>query len=184
MKDRLPTYTPPATVWERIAEELSPLREVEKYAPPASVWDNIEGQLDERHKGKNYFLRSEWLWKLSVAASISVFVVALGWWFWQSETHKEQISYSVEHTPVKTISINHQIDAEYERIKALCSNRVAVCETPDFRALQKQLDELTVASQRLQEAIGDYNTDEALAQQLEAIEQQRSQLLQQLTLKI
>jgi hypothetical protein len=188
LKQILPTHTPPDAVWERIAEELSPLRAVAAHHPPESVWENIEqNRASENSVPLNTArldLRPPVLWTWRVAAGLLVPVLGFAIWFWLLKKPSETISYSEEKSAIQTPLTNDEVEQQYARIQALCVQRVAACETPDFKNLKRQLDDLTTASQQLRDAMGAYNTDEALTQQLSDIERERGLILRRLEQKI
>lgn len=179
LKDKLPDYTPPESVWENIREELNPLKQLASYEPPESVWENIEKN--------NAFLGAKvkvTLWRWSIAASVSLLLMGFGAYLaYKNNTDTIKISYSQEKLPTQTRT-NPNLEQQYAHIQAICQKRIAVCEKPEFKNLKQELDDLTAASQQLKEALGAYNTDDVLAAQLSEIEQERAHILQKLTASI
>lgn len=175
LRQILPKHEPPEAIWEKIAEELSPLREVGGYAPPESVWDSIEANLSPKPQ-----IRPLWHW--AVAASI-VLVLGVGVWY-SVKAPVEVISYSEEKAIPHKILPNYEVEQQYARIQALCLRQVAACEKPEFKTLKRELDDLTTASHQLREAMGGYNTDESLHQQFSQIEEERALILRRLTQQI
>jgi hypothetical protein len=191
LKQILPTHNPPDAVWERIAEELSPLREVAAHHPPESVWENIEKDMgpvtarpDWQSGGESFGHTGLPMYNWRVAAGLLVPVLGFAIWFWMLKKPSETISYSEEKSAIQTPLADDEVEQQYARIQALCVQRVAACETPDFKNLKRELDDLTTASQQLRDAMGAYNTDEALTQQLSDIERERGLILRRLEQKI
>ncbi len=180
LKDNLPLYLPPESVWENIARELheNPLREgldkLPTYEPPVQTWDEIKTQLEQPRKIG---------WRYAAAAAV---VVAIGVYLTlQLSEEKASISYSEEKlTPKTAVTSTETIDRQYARLQVLCQSRVTVCEKPEFKSLKQELDDLTAAGNQLKEALGAYNTDAALSAQLSEIEQERADILRKLNERI
>lgn len=73
-----------------------------------------------------------------------------------------------------------QEDPAFELVKNLCNDPMPVCESPAFKLLKKELDELTIAQTELRAALGNYADDPDLVAQMVQIERDRSVLLQHL----
>jgi len=177
----LPTYTPPESVWKGIEQQLNEaplheaLRELPMYEPPQRLWYDIDARLDQH--------QNRWWWY--AAAGLILPFVGIGLYLLLFYHPQEAVRYSVEH---KTLQIskpnNSSTEQQYAQIEAYCQRQMAQCDTPDFRALKRELDELTTAQKQLKEVIGQYNTDENLMAQLTEIEQERSKILQKLVRSI
>jgi hypothetical protein len=184
LKEILPVYTPPDAVWEGIAEELSPLRGLQT-TPPDTVWQHIEAELanNEKNHHRVGLLGRFPGWYAAAAGLLLPLVAAALYALWQ-QPPTETISYSEEKNTIQKVAYNSDFDQQYARIQALCSKQITVCEKPDFKNLKRELDDLTTASLQLKEAIGAYNTDADLAQQLADIERERGVILRKLEQRI
>lgn len=182
LKDTLPHYSPPQSVWENIEQGLNeaPLQEalskLPAYEPPVQTWFDIAAQLPKQQPR----------WRRYAAAAAVVLAVGIsGYFILQQRTEKATISYSQEKfNPKAAITANETIDRQYAHLQALCEERVTVCEKPEFKILKQELDDLTAASNQLKDALGTYNTDAALSAQLSEIEQERADILRKLNERI
>lgn len=182
LKDKLPHYSPPQSVWENIEQGLNeaPLQEalskLPTYEPPVQAWFDIAAQLPNPQNR----------WRHYAAAAAVVLAVGIGGYFiLHQRAEKAIISYSQEKLNPKTaVTANETIDRQYAHLQALCEERVTVCEKPEFKILKQELDDLTAASNQLKDALGTYNTDAALSAQLSEIEQERANILRKLNERI
>ncbi|TAG22325.1 MAG: hypothetical protein EAZ32_03245 [Cytophagia bacterium] len=179
LKKILPVYTPPDAVWEGIAEELSPLRGLQT-TPPDAIWENIEAELSKSKQKSRYRF---WGW-YAAAAGLLLPLVGAALYLFLQQAPTETISYSEEKNTAQKVVYNSDFDQQYARIQALCTKRITACQKPDFKNLKRELDDLTTASLRLQEAIGTYNTDADLTQQLTDIERERGVILRKMEQRI
>ena len=182
LKDTLPQYSPPESVWENIEQGLkeAPLQEalskLPTYEPPVQAWFDIAAQLPNPQKR----------WRHYAAAAAVVLAVGIGGYFiLHRKLEKPTISYSQEKlNPKTTVTANETIDRQYAHLQALCEERITVCEKPEFKTLKQELDDLTAASKQLKEALGPYNTDASLSAQLSEIEKERADILRKLNERI
>jgi hypothetical protein len=182
LKDTLPQYSPPESVWKNIEQTLNetPLQEalnkLPTYEPPVQAWVEIAAQLPNSPR--------TW-WQYAAAAAVVLAVGIGGYVAMQPNADKATISYSQEKINPKTmVAPDETIDQQYAQLQALCEDRVTVCEKPEFKHLKQELDNLTAASNQLKDALGSYNTDAALSAQLSEIEQERADILRKLNERI
>ena len=177
----LPEYEPNDEVWKSIESKLNDavLQEsvgrLNTYEPKADLWDGIE-----RNLAPKVIRFRAWRWA-SLAASVALLAGVLFWY----NTNNESLTYS-EQKLDKNLLLNPADDSQpqYEMIVAYCKQRNYVCENPEFKTLKTELEELNVASTRLQAAVGQYNTEPELIAQLTNIEVQKSDILRKMTAKI
>ena len=185
----LPVYQPPAGVWERLDHYLSiPSQKgwnnLPEYQPPDDIWHRIESGLDtpvSRPLPVNR-LKRVLPWAASVAATLAMVV-----WFVQPSSHagsgdgKVSLSYSREVVDASLLQRDWEQDEEaFDMINRLCAGASFTCANPDMQSLQAELEELTMAKNSLEEALGKYGTDIDLIGQLTEIERQRTALLKQI----
>ncbi|WP_428657161.1 anti-sigma factor [Runella sp.] len=182
LKDKLPLYSPPESVWENIEQGLNetPLQEAIRklpvHEPPTQTWFDVSAQLPHSQRS--------W-WRYAAAAVVILLIGVVGYISLQRSNENAIISYSQEKLNPKTMVLpNETIEKQYAHLQALCEERVTVCEKPEFKALKQELDDLTVAGNQLKEALGAYNTDAALSAQLSEIEQERADILRKLNERI
>ena len=160
LKNKLPTHSPPELVWAAIEQKLNEL-------PRHELKKNRIKQIFP-HRG----LGGYW----GAAASVVVF----GFYWWTTRPN-EQLTYSQETAVVQPIRNENPVaERQYAQIEASCLQKTAICEKPTFKALKRELDDLTSASNQLKETLGAFNTDRHLVAQLNHIETERSQILQKL----
>jgi hypothetical protein len=197
---RLPTYQAPLMAWDKIETVLPvgqdhvlqmAIQQLPTHIAPPHVWENIVKGLETPTTSLK-IVKKSYLRYAVAAASIGV-VLATGLWFLnkQNDTsivaQTENVTYSQEVAVLPTEVQQTEIVAHDEAIKKVntfCEKQVVVCEKPDFQALKFELEELTAAKNELQEAIGEFNTDENLLAQLSSIEEERDEILKKLLNKI
>ncbi|GGM93902.1 hypothetical protein GCM10010967_28790 [Dyadobacter beijingensis] len=168
---RFPSYEPGDDVWEGIQEELYtvPLRvaisQMPDYEPDEQLWNLIE-----RKKTRNGKLK--W-WYAAAGVLLAAGVV----WLAQPQG-SARIAYSQE-TVDERLQVENSLktDQQYQLLKAYCETETLVCNSSEYRTLQKEYEQLSSASEQLQQAIGDYNTEPALLRQYNEIERQKTDIL-------
>lgn len=182
LKDKLPHYFPPDSVWENIEQGLheTPLQEalskLPTYEPPVQTWFDIAAQLPQPQRN----------WWRYAAAAVVVLAVGIGGYLTMKPTNEHTtIVYSQEKINPKTITTTNEIiEQQYAHLQALCQKKITVCEKPEFKNLKQELDELTAAGNQLKEALGAYNTDATLSAQLSQIDRERADILKKLNERI
>lgn len=151
------------------------INNLSRFDPPEMVWENIENELDKNTK--------IWpVWYYAVAASVATLLIG-GWWFFQNPT--ESITYSQEKLVTTQLAPEDaESEKQYAQIVAVCAEKVALCEKPEFKKLKQELDQLNSAHQQLKKVIGNYAPDSVLVVQLAEIEVERSLLLKKMVEKI
>lgn len=186
----MPSYQPPAQVWERIDKSLALPAEAEwkllpEYLPPESVWDQIESGLSTKQKTpvRSLPIRRLLPWATGIAATMA----GLFWLFQPFRSVGStgegvvSISYSREIVDASLLQRDWEQDENaFDMINRLCAASAFTCNNPDMQSLQAELDELTEAKISLEEALGKYGTDIDLIGRLTEIERQRTALLKQI----
>ncbi len=196
----LPSYQAPLMAWENIENTLpsmedsvlkSAIQQLKVYDAPPQVWENIIQALNPKVSGLR-IVKKSYLRYAAAAVSVGIVLVA-GLWFLNkpNETSNvaqiENVTYSQEVAVLptetqKTTIVTH--DEAIKKVNTFCEKQAVVCEKPDFQALKSELEALTAAKNELQEAIGEYNTDQNLLAQLSDIEEERDEILKKLLNKI
>ncbi len=188
----LPEYEPKDMLWEHIEEEMEGgleavvpaqlLQSLPQYEPPVSVWDGIAYQLEAEKPGAK-IVRFGWRKMVAVAASLAALFVV----YWQMNRTKSvemnvvAVKYSEE--TVDPLLLKHDWDEDEEafgEFLSLCEAKKVVCEQPEFKMLQSELEELTVAKDELKAAIGEFSTDADLVLQIKEIELERNDVLKKM----
>jgi hypothetical protein len=177
LKNKLPNYSPPDAVWAQITQQLDEsalheaLGKLPMYEPKGESWHNIEARLDQH--------RLRWWY---YAAACIGFPILAALFYLLINKSSENISYKEEKVKVFAIETikNSKTEAKYAQVLAVCEQKATVCDKPQFKALKRQLDDLTAASKQLEEVIGAYNNDPHLNEQLLMIEKDKTAIIDQM----
>lgn len=186
----LQEHEPPEELWMGIEEELEQhdqivppelLKTLPMYEPPPSVWDGIAGELIPQRPAK--VVRLGWQRVLSVAASVALVLVA----YWQLQPEKAlqpenvSVSFSEETVDPALLARDWQEDEDaFREYLAICEAKKFICEQPEFKKLQDELEELTLAKDELDEVIGAYGAAPELISQIKEIELERTDILKKM----
>ncbi len=174
----LKKFTPNEEVWDQLSRKIEHenelslrLRQLPDFEPDERVWNQLETDLNKTGK-------LIW-WKWSMAASI---VLIGSFLVFRSVVSESEISISKEIiSEFEVLPESDEEDKEYNKIIALCTQKVEVCRDPEFRELKEEFEELKNAGDQLREVMGAYNTKNQLLEELKKIETQKSELITQLT---
>lgn len=165
LKEKLPTYKAPEGLWTKIEAQLNMfdaadankkmIAKLPTYVAP-NVFDKIAP--------KTFTLSLNWFY---AAASI-VLLLGFGFGFkYLQNKPSTQISYRLDtHTPrlVETESMLLNVDTDFSALLNYnCQTQPKVCEMPDYKELQKQLDDITVEENALKQALEHYNSPELVS---------------------
>ncbi|MCE7042999.1 hypothetical protein [Dyadobacter sp. CY312] len=170
----LPSYEPKEMVWNDIDRKLNelPLQQalasLPEYEPDDRIWEVLE--LNSQQKRKT--LVTWWY-----AAAVLLLVGPIGFWFVNKDKGKI-ITYSEEVVDerLQTAEIQ-ETDNQYQKLKAWCESETLVCNTVDFKQLKEEYETLQLASEQLQAAMGNYNSEPELVRQLSMVEQEKAGIL-------
>lgn len=185
-------YEPPEEVWRNIREELSDgneeiipsklLHSLPQYEPPEFVWNNIEQTLKAKPESK--VVQLPWRNILAVAASLTLLLAV--YWQFSSKTipvQPDNLSIAFSEETIDPVLLRHDWDEDEEVFKeylAICEAKKFICEQPEFKQLQDELEELTTAKQALAEAMGNFGADPHLITQIKEIELERTDILKKM----
>ena len=185
-------YDPPEELWEKIEaetevgkDEIFPanlLQSLPVYDPPETVWAGIEKELHRKPTGR--LVRFGWRRAVAVAASMAFLVVA----FWKMGNNTTTVppdhvdlSFSTETVDPMLLARDWDEDEEvFREYLQFCEAKKFICEQPEFKLLQAELEELTTAKEDLVAAVGAFGTDPALIIQLKEIELERTGILKKM----
>ena len=184
---KLRVHLPDEDVWDNIEETLelddaieNKIPRLHQYSPPELVWDNIEEQLEKESKP----VRLRWLRPALAAASVAlVFFIFTLVNNTALTANKITEEYSVEQFPRQTFQRkNYNNGYASAAIEALV--KAQKISKDDNSKILSELKELEIASQRINKAMGLYDTDNDLKQKLNSIEEERSDLMDELLAEI
>ncbi|MBU6341792.1 MAG: hypothetical protein KGS48_09885 [Bacteroidetes bacterium] len=180
---QLPQYEPPAHIWNELENALETrerLTQLPDYQAPDAVWTNIETRLPRITPKSGATRRLRFL-QLAVAALWIGVIGITAWWMFEIPDQDQTIAQTQEIAdPNLFETVQAPEDSAFAIVDKLCENRISACETPAFSALKSELEELSDAKERLRSALGNFNDDPALTEQLVRIELERSAILKQM----
>ena len=178
----LPSYEPPADLWDKIDAELSSpanseipqLQELPTYAPPASVWNRLSKQLDGEPKvGRR---RLSVVWVSGIAATLALLIIA-GVSLIREPAPKITKHYSQETIAQFAVDVDWTADDEsFDRLQ----EQLAQVNDPTLNNLKVELEELNSAREEVEAIMHTYGNDPKLVHQLGEIERVRSDIYRQI----
>ena len=187
----LKEYEPPEDVWMNIDEELGGsgseivpaklLKSLPQYEPPDKVWEGIVKQLAEKPQAK--LVHFGWRQALAAAASLALLLVV--YWQLNKNTTIEpgNVALTFSEETVDPMLLKHDWDEDeevFQEYLSFCEVKKFICEQPEFKQLQEELEELTTAKEGLKEAVGAYGSDPELITQIKEIELERTGILKKM----
>lgn len=168
---RFPAYEPGEDVWHAINDNLlvQPLSEalagMPAYEPDDRLWDLIQ-----RKNAK----QQRWKWGFTAA----MLVVAAGIAWLMLPAGPPRVAYTQEEVDGRLqMEADVKTDQQYRILKTYCETETVVCNSREYRSLQREYERLSSASDLLAQAIGDYNTEPELLRQYNEIERQKTDIL-------
>lgn len=168
---RFPAYEPGDEVWSGINENLltRPLRqalsEMPAYEPDDKLWELIDRKNVQQRR-----------WKWVYAAAVLALAAGISWLMLPVGTHR--VAYSQETVDERLqMDADIKTDQQYRMLKTYCETETLVCNSTEYRSLQREYERLSSASEQLVQAIGDYNTEPELLRQYNEIERQKTDIL-------
>ncbi|MDZ7879488.1 MAG: hypothetical protein U5L45_17560 [Saprospiraceae bacterium] len=191
LKTQLKEYNPPPLIWDNLSLELEKDAKSTQNTEGGYLLDNnskinelITNELiaDNKPIKKQSVFRRLSLQRWAMAATMTGLIFALFILLKRSNTEGgANLKFSTEIVDNQLLK-NDWDDAEldYKMVETLCQQHIAACETPSFKTLKHELDELNQARESVKNAIGAFNSDTDLMMQLKNIEQERAVILKQI----
>jgi hypothetical protein len=188
------TFNPPVSIWNNLEKQLE-LDKNAVYTEGSSFelktslrgtkQTNEELKISEtsslkvvKQKG---LLRHLSFQKLAIAAAMTGLIFTVFNLLKPNYTEGSSLKYSTEVVDNQLLkNTSDDAEADYQMVENFCQQQIAACETPAFKTLKSELDELNSARETIKNAIGDFNSDADLMIQLKDIEQQRATILRQI----
>lgn len=181
--DQLPEYGANAGAWKGIQAGLSPTfgERLPSYQPPAEVWNGLSQALN-RPAPVVALRRRSLGWLGGIAASLLV-LIALGVGLWPEALNagpKVSLSYTQESAPA-TSSHDWNADEEsFNRVIAQIEER----NEPTLNTLNMELAELTEAKEEMKAMLVAYGEDPSVIRQLAEIERDRSDIYRRIIVEL
>jgi hypothetical protein len=188
----LPEYEPAEATWSGIERQLEENSEgfalkgmvkyLPAYEPPDFIWEKVEAQIAPA-AARRVFLTPGWRKGLAAAATLAVVLFSV--WLLNRPAPPTDEAFTLSYTtetveaPLLVKDWNEDEDA-FQTFLALCDMKKYICEQPEFRQLQAELEELTEAKTALESAIGDYGADAGVISQIKDIELERTDILKKM----
>ena len=203
IKTQLKEYNPPSFIWNNLEKELElDLKNAQNteggysttknFPKVANFWKVVSDKTknirepnelitDNKLIKKQGLLRRLSIQKWAIAAAMTGLIFTVFIVLKRQNTEGSNLHYSTETVDNQLLK-NDWDDAQqdYEMVESICQQRIAACETPAFKTLKHELDELNEARESIKNAIGTFNSDADLMIQLKNIEQERATILKQI----
>jgi hypothetical protein len=174
---KLPSFQPADRIWTEIDRKLgeeplqNALRNLPTQQPGEFVWEMIENKMAGT---KNRHLN--WWY-----AAAMIFTIGFAGFWYNYHSYDSSISYSQELIDARLQAKQAPVtDQEYEKLVSYCEAETVVCNTTNFRRLKQEYETLRSATQKLQKAMGNYNTAPELTRQFSAVEQEKAEVLNEM----
>lgn len=159
LADRLPTYQPPAGVWNALNAELK----AAESAPRAATREIATGRARRR------------LLRLTAVAAAVALLLGLGFGTFGTTNPEPKVTYAYTQQPAPTqrLAANwNEDESSFSRVITLLDER----NEPALNTLRLELDELTEAKREIQAILAAYGEDPAVVRQLAEIERGRNEV--------
>jgi hypothetical protein len=194
----LPQHRPPDDCWQGIAALLdsenssdsdlrNSLSKLPEYSAPEIIWDRIAADLPSVKNDTQIFTMR----RMALAASFIGIIVIFGITYNNSKLTNDSVTYSYsteQYVPANTTFLAAgamKVDQDaFEKVKMICQAQPIVCEQPHVQALQSELDELEQATSSIKEALGEFDDESELRQQLLQLEQEKTEVLKKIIAEI
>jgi hypothetical protein len=192
--NELNTYQPPISIWDNLEKQLefdeNSLKNTQntegslfELKSENSELQSLNTKLNTPIKSikKRGLLRQLIFNKWAIAATLTGLIFTIFSLLKTRNTEGSDFNYSTEVVDNQLLKNNwDDAESDYKMVENFCQHQIAACETPAFKTLKQELDELNAAREAIKNAIGSFNSDADLMIQLKDIEQQRATILRQI----
>jgi hypothetical protein len=205
LKTQLKEYNPPPFIWDNLELELEKdAKNVQNTDLSSGTHEGVyslgnNSEIKKLIKNELIFvnkpikkqglLRRLYIQKWAMAATITGLIFTVFILLKRqntdlsSGTHEggSNLKYSTETVDNQLLKTDwNDAEQDYKMVETICQQHIAACETPAFKTLKQELDELNEARESVKNAIGTFNSDADLMMQLKNIEQERAAILKQI----
>ena len=187
--EHLPEYTPPATLWDKLAKDLDNkdtlsdgLSQLPGYSPPPQVWNAISTALEEDPKSaKVRYLQISRLMGIAAAGLLLLFAA-----FWLQREPAPKVALTYKQETISPIQITMDWDDNEPQFELVLQQLEQLeSPTPSLNKLKLELEELNSAKQEVKVMLTAYGgRDPDLINQLGHIERERSAVYRELIKQI
>lgn len=178
--NQLPEYGADAGAWEGIERALTPglADQLPSYRPPAEVWNSLSQELDAAAPAPT---RRLWPRFVAVAATLALLVsVGLGLSRGIDRGPTVTYAYGQEPAPAPIVADWDEEDDSFARVAA----EIATRNEPHLNTLHHELAELTEASEEIKAMLVSYGNDPSVVRQLAEIERDRSDIYRRIIVEL
>ncbi|SER07575.1 hypothetical protein [Neolewinella agarilytica] len=181
--EQLPEYGADAGAWKAIEAGLTPAlsERLPSYQPPAEVWNGLNKALNSPAPVVS-IRRRKWARIGGIAASVLV-IVALGVGLWPEAINagpRISISYAQEVAPATS---SHDWNADEESFNHVIA-QIEERNEPTLNTLNMELAELTAAKEEMKAMLVAYGEDPSVIRQLAEIERDRSDIYRRIIVEL
>lgn len=182
--NQLPEYDAPSGAWASIERTLVGTldQRLPSYRPPASVWNRLNQDLDRGiPSGMQRAKRRSLRW-VSIAAG-ALLILALGGSWWAQRYAGPSVSVAVTREPLPAKTLVEDWDREEESFSEIIE-KIDRRDEPRLNNLRYELDELTAAKAEIKAMLVAYGDDPTVVRQLAEIERDRSDLYRRIIVEL
>jgi hypothetical protein len=179
--NHLSRIEPPDFIWEKIDNELTireKSHELNIYQPPDEIWKRIDQSLSDKekeHTGRN--IRKLVRWSLAAAAALVLGLIIVT----VINPGDDSLTFSEELLTPGNLKNWQNDDAFVDQTVALiCKEKPEVCQSPEFKKLEKELDFLNQSKQAVVKQMNQYDNDISQDLLLTKIELEQSDIIKQM----
>jgi hypothetical protein len=143
-----------------------------------ALWEDLESRLPGNRKARR------WQYPLAVAASVTLLLVAFGWWFILRADEDVTITFRTEKVagPEKN---GEELPGQPESrgiafIEEQCRRQHPVCNSSEFLELKRELDQLSRQAEQVNRRLETFGPDPALVKAEIRLENHKSYLIREL----
>lgn len=169
--------------WEGIAKAMTPELgdQLPSYHPPAEVWNGLSQELDAAAQPAAPAVRRLWPRVAAMAAALAL-LVSVGFGLRQNVDRGPKVSYAYgqEPAPAPIVADWGEEEESFARVAAEIEAR----NEPHLNTLHHELTELTEASQEIKAMLVSYGDDPKVVRQLAEIERDRSDIYRRIIVEL
>lgn len=189
LRNKLPVYSPSETTWDEIEHQLNATElrsRLPEYIPNDSTWSGLDKNIG---RSKNLTKRRYTVLKW---AAVLIIVLGAGQILKNVLNEEPKLEYRVEYeaisVPTESNAAQNSPGAEGiegdELIEQLCRYSQATCDTPEFKELESELEQLETARAEIKAQLNPYADNAKLERMLVHIELEHSKIVNEMTQKL